>query len=118
MLDKSIEMVQYTKSARKGTTHAWESDTSSITAISNLPVQIFEHMYGYQFCAKSQGQALHPRRFALLTLSPFLCTLSHPPRTTDDGSMLTLTHKYEYLLLRYQKGSYCNDREEEKGCRG
>ena len=41
--------------------------------------------------------------------------------------MLTLTHEdhdifktlnIEYLSLRYQKGSYCIDWEEEKGYRG
>ena len=50
-------------------------------------------MYNYQFRAKSQGQALHTPRFALLTSSQFLRTLPHPPRTTDDGSMLALTQE-------------------------
>lgn len=36
-------------------------------------------------------EALRNQRFALLTSSQFLRTLSHPPRTTDDGSTLTLT---------------------------
>ena len=50
-------------------------------------------MHNYQFRAKSQGQALHTPRFALLTSSQFLRTLSHPPKTTDDGSMLALTQE-------------------------
>ena len=47
-------------------------------------------MHNYQFRAKSQGQALHTPRFALLTSSQFLHTLSYAPRTTDDYSMLAL----------------------------
>jgi hypothetical protein len=48
-------------------------------------------MYSSQFHAKSQGQALHTSRFALLTPSQFLRTLSHAPSTTQDCSMLALT---------------------------
>jgi len=77
----------------KGTTHAWASDTSSIAAVSNVPVQVFEHMHNYQFRAKSQGHALHTRRFALLMSAQFLCTLCHSPSTTNDSSMLILTQE-------------------------
>ena len=37
--------------------------------------------------------APHTSRFALLTSSQFLHTLSHPPRTTVDDSMLSLTQE-------------------------
>jgi len=81
------------KSAGKGTTHAWASDTSSIAAVSNVPVQAFKHMHSHQFRAKSQGHTLHMRSFALLTSAQFLCTLCHPPSTTNDSSMLILAQE-------------------------
>jgi len=89
----TIVLSIYTKSAGKGTTHAWASDTSSIAAISNLPVQVFEHMHSRQFRAKSQGHTLHTRRFALLPSAQFLCTLCHSPSTTNDSSMFILTQE-------------------------
>ena len=88
----------YTKNAGKGTTHAWASDTSTITAISNLPVQIFEHMHGLHFRAKSQGQALYISIFGLLSSSPFLCTLTHSPTATNDGRMIVITQRDHKLF--------------------
>ena len=88
------------------TTHAWASDTSSMHCL-NLPVQIFEHMYGCQFRAKSQGQALHTSKFGLLTSSQLLRTLSHPPKTVQTFNAHTNTRRsrhlqsIEYSSLRY-----------------
>jgi len=81
------------KSAGKGTTHAWASDTSRITAISNLSVQVFEHMHSHQFHAKYQGHTLQTRRFSLLMSAQFFCTLCHSPCTTNDSSMFILTQE-------------------------
>jgi len=100
----------YTKNAGKGTTHAWASDTSTITAISNLPVQIFEHMHGLQFRlfrAKAQGQALHIPRFGLLSSSQFLCTLTHSPTATSDGGMIAIPQQDHELfkILNSHRGN-------------
>ena len=66
--------------------------------IQNLPVQIFEHMHGLHFHAKSQGQALYISKFGLLSLSQFLCTLTHSPTATNDGGMIAITQQDHKLF--------------------
>ncbi|KAF8235313.1 hypothetical protein L208DRAFT_1257743 [Tricholoma matsutake] len=39
----------YAKSAGKAGKHCQVSDSSNITAVSNLPIQLFDHFIGVQF---------------------------------------------------------------------
>jgi hypothetical protein len=43
-------------SGRKAAKHSWVSDSSNIAAVSNIPVQLFDHILGVQFCAIPGGQ--------------------------------------------------------------
>jgi hypothetical protein len=49
----------YAKSGGKAGKHSWVSDSSNIAAVSNIPVQLFDHILGVQFCAIPGGQTLH-----------------------------------------------------------
>ena len=66
--------------------------------ISNLPVQIFEHMHGSHFRAKAQGKALHISTFGILSSLQLLCTLTHLPAVTNDGGMLAILQEDHELF--------------------
>jgi hypothetical protein len=75
----------YAKSAGKAGKHCWVSDSSNIAAVSNLPIQLFDHFIGVQFRAISAGQTLHVKRFSLVPSSAFLCTLASAPAILENG---------------------------------
>jgi hypothetical protein len=86
LLDNNISVLAiYSKSAGKAGKHNWVSDSSNIMAVSNIPIQNFEHFLGVQFWAIHSGQVLHVQRFCLLPLSAFLCTLDSVPTTVESG---------------------------------
>jgi hypothetical protein len=60
----------YAKSGGKAAKHSWVSDSSNIAAVSNIPVQLFDHVLGVQFCAIPGGKTLHVKRFCLLLPLP------------------------------------------------
>jgi len=71
----------YSKSGGKNGKHCWVSDSSSISANSYVPVQVFEHMHSQQFRAVHQAlQYLQVKRFTLLPAHSFLCTLDTAPQ--------------------------------------
>ncbi|KAF8219013.1 hypothetical protein L208DRAFT_1449016 [Tricholoma matsutake] len=41
----------YAKFGGKAGKHCWVSDSSNIAAVSNIPVQLFDHILGVQFRA-------------------------------------------------------------------
>jgi hypothetical protein len=75
----------YAKSGGKAGKHSWVSDSSNVAAVSNIPVQLFDHILGVQFRAIPGGQTLHVKRFCLLPSSAFLCTLDVAPSETENG---------------------------------
>ena len=55
-------------------------DSSNISAVSNIGVQVFEHMYSGLFRAIPEATALFfTKWFALLQPISFLCLLSSSP---------------------------------------
>jgi hypothetical protein len=73
----------YAKSGGNAGKHSWVSDSSNIAAVSNIPVQLFDHILGVQFCTIPGGQTLHVKRFCLLPSTAFLCTLEVAPSQTE-----------------------------------
>ena len=69
-----------TKSGGKNGTHCWVPEVSSITAVSYVPVQLFEHVIGRQFRAVPQALTLlQVKQFTLLPAASFLCVLDDTP---------------------------------------
>jgi hypothetical protein len=74
-LTTSLVLTMYEKSAAKGAKHSWTSSTTSIGAISYLPVQCYQHTQQRQFraleCAVTQTtQFTHLPSLAFLCIVP------------------------------------------------
>jgi len=64
----------------------YESTTSSITALSKLVVQLFEHSHGHQFSFKPTTTAiLNVFQFAILPSSNELTLLQSKPQNINDA---------------------------------
>ena len=119
----------YSISGGKAGKHFWVSNSSNVAAVSNIPVQLFDHILGVQFQAISGGQTLHVKRFCLLPSSAFLCTLDAAPSETDnrlkispqDGmlfhnlkdSSASMQKAVTSLAGRGEKAKVLNDTDEE-----
>ena len=79
----SSEVRTNAKSGGKAAKDSRVSDSSNIAAVSNIPVQLFDHILGVQFHAIPGGQTLHVKRFCLLPSTAFLCTLEVAPSQTE-----------------------------------
>jgi hypothetical protein len=56
------------------------TDSSSIAAVSNIGVQLFEHMYGLEFRVIPEAtSAFLTKQFALLPLISFLTLMTSDP---------------------------------------
>jgi hypothetical protein len=76
----------YSKTGGKNGKHESVSDSSSICAVSNVAVQIFEHMHARQFHSIPEATSLlQTSQFALFGSHSFLCLLSFPPKTSASG---------------------------------
>ncbi|KAF8239866.1 hypothetical protein L208DRAFT_1236051, partial [Tricholoma matsutake] len=66
--------------------HKSISDSSNISAILNIAVQIFEYTHACQFHSIPEATSiLQTKQFALLSSISFLCLLSSTPNTTAVG---------------------------------
>lgn len=66
----------YSKSAGKNAKHAAATESSNISAISNIAVQLFEHLYGSSFRVIPEATAsFMTKQFALLPSTRFLCLI-------------------------------------------
>jgi hypothetical protein len=92
----------YAKSTGKSGTHSSVPDASNIAAVSNIPVQVFEHFVGVQFRAVHAGQAFHMKKFCLLPSKLFLCTLDSTPTITDNELDLKISPQ-DWSLFRILK---------------
>lgn len=90
----------YSKSAGKAGKHGLIPEASSIAAVSNIPVQLFEHMIGTQFRENHAAQRLHIKRYCLLPSSAFLSALDTAPFTSEAG--LKISQK-DWLLFKALK---------------
>ncbi|KAJ7828434.1 hypothetical protein B0H13DRAFT_1656272 [Mycena leptocephala] len=91
----------YSKTGGKNGKHAWVSDCSSITAASNIPMQVYEHMSGgRQFRTVSQAlQHLSVPQFALVPSTSFLCLLSSAPEPINAGLRLSVSDSAHFKTI-------------------
>lgn len=80
----------YSKSSGKGSRHSAISDSSSITAVSNIAVQVYEHMIGTSFRDTPHAQALRVIRFDFIHSAGFMCTLKSTPEITNEGLKISV----------------------------
>jgi hypothetical protein len=84
-------MAMYSQSGGKGSTHAWLSDSTNISAISYLIVQTHEYAYYRNFqIVHQQNAALHVGTYALLPSNQFLHILTATPTLNHHSRMLNL----------------------------
>ncbi|KAF8983217.1 hypothetical protein BDQ17DRAFT_1336618 [Cyathus striatus] len=83
MLGKVLAV--YEKSTTKGARHTWVSDSSNISAVSNIPIQVYEHFVGVQFLDMSiSSMNFRAKQFNLLQ-SAISCVLLGPFRLPQLG---------------------------------
>jgi hypothetical protein len=74
----------YSKSGGQGGKHNAVADSSSITALSNIGVQVFEHTHLRWFShIPTKTAQLHTRQFALLPPKCFLLCLRSPAKVNE-----------------------------------
>jgi hypothetical protein len=95
----------YCKSAGKAGTHGLVPQASNIGAVSNIPVQLFEHMLGSQFRTNHTAQQLHVKKYCLLPSSAFLSTLDTAPFASEAGLKISLG---DWLLFKVLKDKLVN----------
>lgn len=70
----------YSKTAGKNARHATITDSSNIAAVSNIGVQLFEHMYGREFRVIPKATlSFLTKQFALLCSTCFLTLMTSAP---------------------------------------
>ena len=70
----------YSKTGGKNGKHTAVTDSSNISAVSYIGVQVFKHMYGHQFHVIPKDTVpFLTKQFALLLPISFLCSLSSLP---------------------------------------
>jgi hypothetical protein len=97
-------MAIYSKSAGKSGKHGLVSDVTNIAAVSNIPIQLFEHFIGVQFRAHHAGQTFHMKTFDVLPSLSFLCTLDSTPAVIDNGHSLKIS-QLDWSLFKSLKDS-------------
>lgn len=85
-------LTMYSKTASKHGKHAWVSKATSVTSVSYLPMQIFEHMHNQQFCTvHCTLQYFRVKKFTLLPSSSLLCALDTVPCCIVVGQYIGLS---------------------------
>ena len=76
----------YSRGGGKNGKNEWVSTTSSITALSKVVVQIFEHSHGRQFSSKQTTTAvLNVFQFGIIPPSNVLTLLQSKPQNVNDA---------------------------------
>ena len=71
----------YSKTAGKNAKHGAVTDSSTIAAVSNIGVQLFEHMYGLEFRVIPEATSTFlTKQFALLRPISFLTLMTSNPQ--------------------------------------
>jgi len=92
----------YSKSPGKNSKHCWVTDSSNITAVSDIAAQLFEQMVGSQFRAIHASQKVHAKRFNLLPSSAFLCRLESTP-TQISGNLRVSSNDWDLFKTLKEK---------------
>jgi len=75
------------KTGGKNGKHCPVSETSKISALSNIFVQVFQHRFGCQFRAVTQATtSVRTKHFQLLPSIQFLCLTESPPKVIGSGN--------------------------------
>ncbi|KAI1783806.1 hypothetical protein LXA43DRAFT_1129541 [Ganoderma leucocontextum] len=82
----------YTKSGGKHAKHGDTPECMSIGAISNLDVQMFEHVHGLQFQVLARADPLLGQRFRFLAANAVLCLVAGVP-TVVQPEVVSLTEQ-------------------------
>ena len=83
----------YSKTGGKNGKHSSVGESSNISAISYLAVQVLEHMYARQFRSVPAATAIFQTRQYMLLLSiNFLTLLDYKESSQQQGSILELSH--------------------------
>jgi hypothetical protein len=87
-----LVIIFYSKTGGKNGKHCSITESSNISAISYIAVQLFEFMHGRQFRQTPEATArLQTRQFALLASISFLSILSSRPKIHSMTGTLELT---------------------------
>ena len=79
----------YSKTGGKNGKHSSVSESSNISAISYMAVQVFEHMYARQFRSVPAAMAIfQTRQFLLLSALHFLMLLDYKESSQQQTSIL------------------------------
>jgi hypothetical protein len=96
----------YSKSVGANAKHSSVTDSSNVSAVSNIAVQVFEHMFGRQFRVIPQAMAFfQTKQFALLPPISFLSLLSSKPDITS--MTLELEQEDFEMFQKLQRGLAC-----------
>jgi len=82
----------YSKGGGNHGRHGWVSDVSTITAASNIAVQVYQYQgFGIKFCDKPLMSHAFPQLFCfdILPSSSFLCDLSATPTSVEGGLQIS-----------------------------
>ncbi|KAI1793766.1 hypothetical protein LXA43DRAFT_1059761 [Ganoderma leucocontextum] len=92
----------YTKSGGKHAKHGDTLECTSIGAISNLDVQMFEHVHGLQFQVLARADPLLGQRFRFLTANAVLCLVAGIP-TVVQPEVVSLSGQEGALFTSLQQ---------------
>jgi hypothetical protein len=81
------------------------SDSSNIAAVSNIAIQVYEHLVGVQFRDAGAGLGFHAMRYWVLPSSGFLCTLDSAPTKMPNGLKIS---QQDWLLFKALKDNTTN----------
>jgi len=103
-----LVMTFYSKSAAKGSNHNHSTDSSNIMAISNIGVQVFEHLLGSQFREIPSAQALHVKRWDFLPPQAFLSLLVRIPEVIPIGLKISSADMDLFRAIQHNTGALVN----------
>ena len=93
------------KTGGKNSTHAAITDSSNIAAVSNIGMQLFEHMYGREFRVIPEATASFlTKQFGLINQICFLSLLSSSPDIPARSTSFELTLTDHALYQALQSG--------------
>ncbi len=92
----------YSKGGGKYGRNGWVSEIESVSAASNIAVQVYDHTFGRQFCGStSQGMSrCRKKSYALIDSHLLLCKTRNPPRPVAGDLQVSPEDVQEYSRLQ------------------
>jgi hypothetical protein len=105
-LNNFIVIAFYSKGGGKHGKHGSITESTCISAVSYIALQLFEFMHGRQFRHIPEVTSrLQTKQFAILPSMPFLCLLSVSPKVHSISGTLELTQEDIDRFNTLDKGS-------------